>query len=267
MILALVFCLNVGSQTTVQYDPWADINDDGIIDIFDLVNLANKYGTTGDPTKPVIINHNVYQWSTFIQNLAPNAYYYFYNTTIGFSEMTLYVFTTRHITVDVYLAGYKQSWEVGTLQSGSRTYNLHGLQGVSVYIRNFDVYPANVSITVVMTSSPSQVVMKRDYYSSLKWFANMTRLEIRGHSCDTAGYDRVSIFIIVYHMNVTVQVSFKVQGCGPFPVDEFTVYGWKEWSTVVHKSYDVMGETMVICYTNIGTNEYNEIASLIYVTA
>jgi hypothetical protein len=57
MILALVFCLNVGSQTTMPYDPWADINDDGIIDIFDLVNMANKYGATGDPTKNVTVTN------------------------------------------------------------------------------------------------------------------------------------------------------------------------------------------------------------------
>jgi hypothetical protein len=57
MILALVFCLNVGSQTTMPYDPWADINDDGIIDIYDLVNMANKYGATGDPTKNVTVTN------------------------------------------------------------------------------------------------------------------------------------------------------------------------------------------------------------------
>jgi len=59
MILALAFIQNSGSQTTFQYDPWADINDDGIIDIFDLVNLANKYGTTGDPVNKTALLYNV----------------------------------------------------------------------------------------------------------------------------------------------------------------------------------------------------------------
>jgi len=49
----------IGSQTTFQYDPWADLNDDGIIDIFDLVNLANKYGTTGDPVNKTALLYNV----------------------------------------------------------------------------------------------------------------------------------------------------------------------------------------------------------------
>lgn len=58
MILALAFIQNSGSQTTFQYDPWADINDDGIIDIYDLVNLANKYGTTGDPIDKAAIMYD-----------------------------------------------------------------------------------------------------------------------------------------------------------------------------------------------------------------
>jgi hypothetical protein len=271
----ITFCLTATLFTIVptksgegsSYDSWKDLNDDGVIDSTDLGMLGTSWATTGAPTKNVIMNHNAYQWSTFIENLAPNAFYYFYNTTIGFAEMTFYVYTTQHITVNVFMAGDKQSWEVGARQMDSRTFNLHGLEGVSVYVINSDIYPANVSITVVMTSSLSQVTVKRDYYSSVKWFTNMTRLGIGYHSCATAGYDRVSIFIIVYHMNVTIQVSFMVQGCGPFPIDEFTVYGWSEWSTTVHKSYDVMGDTIGISFTNIGANEDNEIASLMYITA
>jgi len=56
LMLALMFIPMSGSQTTFQYDPWADMNDDGIIDIYDLINIANKYGTTGDPTKSVLVN-------------------------------------------------------------------------------------------------------------------------------------------------------------------------------------------------------------------
>jgi hypothetical protein len=47
-----------GSQSTKQYDPWLDYNDDGKISLADLVSLAQSYGTTGDPTK----NVNVTNW-------------------------------------------------------------------------------------------------------------------------------------------------------------------------------------------------------------
>jgi hypothetical protein len=71
MILALAFIQNSGSQTTFQYDPWADINDDGYIDGKDISYTCRLFGTTGDPTK----NVNVTNWQpnyameTYIEHL------------------------------------------------------------------------------------------------------------------------------------------------------------------------------------------------------
>jgi hypothetical protein len=58
LMLALMFIPMSGSQSTKQYDPWLDYNDDGKISLADLVSLAQSYGTTGDPTK----NVNVTNW-------------------------------------------------------------------------------------------------------------------------------------------------------------------------------------------------------------
>jgi len=58
VILALAFTQISSSQTTKQYDPWLDYNDDGRIDMRDVVATVLAFGTKGDPTKPVIINHN-----------------------------------------------------------------------------------------------------------------------------------------------------------------------------------------------------------------
>lgn len=58
MILAAVLLtsqLLIGITTSVstrvwgEYDPWCDLDDDGDIDIFDIVNIAGRYGTTGTP--------------------------------------------------------------------------------------------------------------------------------------------------------------------------------------------------------------------------
>jgi hypothetical protein len=59
-MLALVFIPMSGSQTAVQYDPWADMNDDGKIDIKDIAYSSRLFGTLGDPTK----NVNVTNWPT-----------------------------------------------------------------------------------------------------------------------------------------------------------------------------------------------------------
>jgi hypothetical protein len=72
----------------MPYDPWADINDDGIIDIYDLVNMANKYGATGDPTKNVTIIYKTYECAgTAVIN--PGDSFYIENETRGYREVTI----------------------------------------------------------------------------------------------------------------------------------------------------------------------------------
>lgn len=41
----------------MQYDPWADINDDGIVDYMDISSTCRLFGTTGDPTKNVTVTN------------------------------------------------------------------------------------------------------------------------------------------------------------------------------------------------------------------
>jgi hypothetical protein len=64
LILALAFNHLAGSQTSpsAQYDPWADLNDDGKISMDEIVRMCELFGTTGDPTKNVIIAG--YHWSS-----------------------------------------------------------------------------------------------------------------------------------------------------------------------------------------------------------
>jgi len=49
----LAFCLAatllVGVTSSAEYDPWCDINDDGLIDIVDIVSLAIRFGEEGTP--------------------------------------------------------------------------------------------------------------------------------------------------------------------------------------------------------------------------
>jgi hypothetical protein len=49
IILTLILIPISGSQTTPQYDPWYDLNDDGIIDIYDVVSVCAIYDSKGTP--------------------------------------------------------------------------------------------------------------------------------------------------------------------------------------------------------------------------
>lgn len=53
----------VGLTSSAPYDPWYDLDENGKIDIFDLVRLAGTYGTTGDPGK----NVNVTNWPEWMK--------------------------------------------------------------------------------------------------------------------------------------------------------------------------------------------------------
>jgi len=51
LVLALAFCLTATLLVvaTIGYDPWIDLDDDGIIGPDDLALLAGQYGTSGEP--------------------------------------------------------------------------------------------------------------------------------------------------------------------------------------------------------------------------
>jgi len=90
LMLALAFNHLAGSQTSpsAQYDPWADLNDDGKISMDEIVKACELFGTTGDPTKPVIINHN-WKEGNYSFSLNPGGYTSLNIPTIGFRTVTI----------------------------------------------------------------------------------------------------------------------------------------------------------------------------------
>ena len=55
LILAPLFLVHV--TTSTPYDPWYDFDDDGDIDIYDIVDIAGRYGTSGDSTRNVSVTN------------------------------------------------------------------------------------------------------------------------------------------------------------------------------------------------------------------
>ncbi|MGB9135423.1 MAG: hypothetical protein WCC63_07590, partial [Candidatus Bathyarchaeia archaeon] len=53
----LASTLLVGITASAPYDPWCDLDEDGRISIFDVVQIAASYGTLGDPGKNVTVTN------------------------------------------------------------------------------------------------------------------------------------------------------------------------------------------------------------------
>lgn len=58
-LMLLVSPFLVGSTASVTYNPWADLNDDGDVDIFDVVLLAGHYSSIGIPVNKTELLYNV----------------------------------------------------------------------------------------------------------------------------------------------------------------------------------------------------------------
>jgi hypothetical protein len=66
VVLIIVLLTSILANATInrsatadvgKYDPWVDYDDNGLIDIFDVVAVGIAFGTTGDPTKNVNVTN------------------------------------------------------------------------------------------------------------------------------------------------------------------------------------------------------------------
>jgi hypothetical protein len=71
------------------YDPWADINDDGNINMKDIGYAARLFGAVGDPKKPVVIEEFDYSHCYFEIVLGPGDIGSVNVTTAGYKQITL----------------------------------------------------------------------------------------------------------------------------------------------------------------------------------
>jgi hypothetical protein len=81
-----------GSQTSpkAQYDPWADLNDDGKISMDEIVKACELFGTTGDPAKRVIISGHETYYEVRSGTVTSPGYYYYFNTT-GWDRISILI--------------------------------------------------------------------------------------------------------------------------------------------------------------------------------
>jgi hypothetical protein len=102
-MLALAFIPLSGSQTAMPYDPWADINNDGKIDMKDIGYICRLFETYGDPTKKVIINHN-YTSVSYVVRIPTETGGHINITTAGYRQITLYLYVPS-VSINIPILG------------------------------------------------------------------------------------------------------------------------------------------------------------------
>jgi hypothetical protein len=91
-LTATIFMVFPTRSSSGTYDPWIDNNEDGAIDIFDAIGLANTFGTSGDPTKNVTVtnwpsNKLAYSIETSVGGVA--GFESPYISVVGYSKISI----------------------------------------------------------------------------------------------------------------------------------------------------------------------------------
>lgn len=140
VIIAILatFCLTVtffsvlpirSGSTPVGYDPWADTNDDGKINMHDIGYTAQRYGATGDPTKNVnVVNWPIAQQQTVFYQRNSSSTSQFHNAS-GFSQIHL----------ACYVSGLNNAAENVTLRIWAQIYNPETYVSMSFVVSTWTV--------------------------------------------------------------------------------------------------------------------------------
>jgi len=166
------------SQTasTPEYDPWADLNGDGTIDIFDIVQIGYTFGTSGDPTRNVNITNwptqqpepswTVYKYRNFNMSFQGGSYSYVLGFSGGYSRMYIAIDSR---SVEVSESVYNKTVYIGvSLISWSLTDAYQPKIYDSYY---FGTLPLNITYHktktpqwFVTSSNPAEVKVKGPYF-------------------------------------------------------------------------------------------------------
>jgi hypothetical protein len=90
-------------RSGLPYDPWADIDDSGKIDMKDIGNVASRFMASGDPTKPVTLANYTQVEGNFGFSLGTSQYVNssqnFNISTAGYRDITIKI---KAFSMDVH---------------------------------------------------------------------------------------------------------------------------------------------------------------------
>lgn len=224
------------STTGREYDPKADFDSDGDIDIFDIVYIAGMYGATATPS-PIISNGD-FESGTFASWWVcpnPDAYCaYIKNDIVHSGQYSAYVSSERHaynlIRQDVYLharlpadGGFSlEGWiyptRVGKLVA---EFPYSGIL-LRFYNESSMEYAFYVLYTWCASSTWSNGTTRANYYIS-GWEASQWNFLSRNVTSDILAWngDLNLSGIVLY--SVEAAYHYSTDSPGPFYVDDLTI--------------------------------------------
>lgn len=220
LILLIVAFTPISSQQVGTYDPWADINDDGKIDIRDIAYSARLFGTTGDPTK----NVNVTNWPL-------DAYG---NLKVGIARPL-----GKYGDVLVYVTNFPRD-AFGNLKVNITNWQL--MQNVNV-----TNWPSSQDVNIVNWPLDEQGNLKMTLnhkYISWRSLFRLNQSQSKSFVNDTVGYKEIHLTVTT-NGNAEVLIKVKYGSIGWVSIYDFLVFG-----TAV-KTYPAPGVDIKIVIKNL----------------
>ncbi len=167
IVVLATFCLSATVFTVIptrsqngKYDPWLDINTDGTINIIDLANTARAFGSSGDPTRMVIVMNSHYEWYSN-ETVGPRRGWGFLNETAGYRQVSIRMTSYAALNVVVIFGimanntQYITSQDLFDVQKDETVYKTYDVRGPSLQVVFFNpssTEDASVFVAVYVTT-------------------------------------------------------------------------------------------------------------------
>jgi hypothetical protein len=161
-LLAVAFTPISSQQGVREYDPWVDLNGDGMIEGKDIAVVAKLFDTSGDPLtrnvnvtnwpSTIYIKRSTYEWHGDF-TIPRGGWFPINNITSGFDRVTLRIFSSDQIRVFVDFYGNTiEEFDVTVPNPVLKTYQV---QGSKIQVKLWDWYtkgPINAEVWIYMTA-------------------------------------------------------------------------------------------------------------------
>jgi hypothetical protein len=216
------------------------LDDDGTIDIKDVSAVARLYGTTGDSTKNVTINHNSYEWSSGSVQLLPGQNWVSpVLDTSRYGEFTVHLQCNNgraEFTGVRMYPTFQEGFNIGSMQNEWKTVT-YPVTSSRMYFYAYSTgdTQANILVELYFTTAvhTQQNTNQTINHNAYNWASGEVVIHSGGYwesqSFDTSGFGEVTVSVNCYSNGTTSIYGYRnYQMSGEsFSIGSFQGYGNK----------------------------------------